>query len=408
MQHNQSLEPTCCPSLAVRTLMQMEGCLMVQAAKGWPARGSAQSLEPQQMADETKDAIKDVKGASLITTMRLRHSAFEGNPELLTCVFYGFTMSLVRSSASRIYVVALDEEESADLAKMAAALPPLLASRVKVVDPDQKVLRTLGSVIRPLYEEAAFLWKKEYPGDSNAPFPRHEHTVCTLYELMYLLVLGHMYGAEMDFDPTQARHCLSRLQKQLRSSETCASLARIEGIVRAYEESAEVASLIPLPDSQELRTGELLRDLLEDARWTYVSTARYHIGVLGKLRRACSEINRRLRDLLRDPAKQKYLSLGRQLVTAAAEKVPVPIPVPESLGKTKQGSSPPLHSLAGLKPYCIGTMRWFPFSPAEVGTDRYLNPEPKRCPVRFLFRDEEQKKADDIPGSNKAVDSDEK
>lgn len=337
------------------------------------------------MTDHETEPDHDIKGASVLTLVNMSDSTFKRQPELLPCVFYGFTMSLVRSSASRIYLVAVGQEESDKLIELVNGLPSLLATRVKVVDRDQKVYDALRSIMSPIYAEADYLWDKEYPDQNDAPSPGHEHTVCMLYELMHLLILGQMYGAEVDFDPALARHCLARLRNRLTSREACGALARLEGIAHAYSDTSEVSSLVPLTESAELRTGSLLRDLLEDARWVDASQARHQIGILGNLRRACNMLKRKLTEILRDPTKQKYLSMGRQFITTAAEKAPIPLPVPPSGDSGVQAFSPPLHPLNGLKPHCIGTTRWFPFVPSEVGTGRYLEPEPKRCPVGFLF-----------------------
>jgi len=345
------------------------------------------------MPDHGTTQPHDIKGASVLTLVSVQDSIFERQPELLPCVFYGFTMSLVRSSASRIYLATAGRQVAEELAKLVAGLPPLLASRVRVVDRDKKVYKALQSIMNPLYAEANYLWRKDFPQENNAPQPGHEHTVCLLYELIHMLVLGQMYGAEVDFDPALAQHCVTRLRTRLSSSEACAALARLEGIVHAYSNTSEVSSLVPLMESEELRTGSLLRDLLDDAHWLDASAARHQIGMLGKLRYACNTIKRKLKELLRDPTKQKYLSLGRQFVTTAAEKAPIPLPLPITGGGGLESFSPPLHSLDGLKPHCIGTSRWFPFSPSEVGTDRYLHPEPNPCPVGFLFDHEEDNRA---------------
>ena len=356
------------------------------------------------MTHKRTESLRDIKGASVLTTVNVRKTVFDGKPELLPCVFYGFTMSLVRSSASRIYLTTPTQEQFDILDKLVAGLPPLLASRVKIVDRGQKVFNALQAIINPLVAEGNYLWDKEFPDKYNAPIPKHEHTVCILFELIYMLVLGQMYGAEVDFDLTLAQHCVARLKKRISSSEASAALARLEGIVHAYSNTSEVSSLVPLPESEELRTGSLLQDLLEDARWLDASAARYEIGILGRLRYACNTIRRKLTELLRDPTKQKYLSLSSQVVKTAAEKVPIPLPVLISDEKEFQDFSPPLNSLRGLKPHCIATDLWFPFSPSEIGTALYdLKPQPELCPVGFMFDHEKgtRKGSMDREGSNK-------
>jgi len=322
--------------------------------------------------------------ASIVTPidLPLHIEAVADNVDFISSVLESFATALVRSAASRIYIVTHEVEQ---IPSFLQNLSPMIASRMHVVDQDMKIRNGIWDMMAPVFDEADWLWKKEHGGASGDGPDHHEHAVCILDEFLIVLTLAQMYQAEADVNLALAHSSALRLRQRLESRDSIGVLGRIQGIITSYGLTGGVNVVEPKQPKVDTWAGSLLKELLEDARWLELSRARYRLGVRGNFKRAALAIRRRVKRLLEDPARRQWLRLGRQLVNAASQKLQLPVSIEAGHTSKCETFSPPLHSLDSLKPFCLATPRWFPLerraAPQQGPPHDRPGPEPThRCP----------------------------
>ena len=290
--------------------------------------------------------------ASIVTTINMPHTAdISQRAYFLSEVVFAFSRTLVRSSASHVYLLTGDVQ---DIKGLCTTLPSVLGSRMHVLDYHSGLTRTLSFFLKPVEDEADFRWNQDHNSEQiGSRSDQHEHTVCIIHEFLELLVLAQTNNAEADVDLSLIKRCIARLNSRLKSREACAVLAPIEGIVNTFSIAENVPTLdmkIAIPSDQ---TTDLLEELMRDSVWTELSAARYRLGFVEKAKAAVQELLIQAKKLLRDPKKKKWITMGRQIVNQTATSLSIPVSLPEIENIVSPKYCPILHSIDRIKPQCM-------------------------------------------------------
>lgn len=276
------------------------------------------------------------------------------------CTIGYFANSLIRCSASRIYIVCISPHLTDEILN---ALPPLLKPRIRWVDRKKKVQRTVMLALHPIIDELNWLSERKGQAEEHAEgssSQEHEHGICLLMEFLHVLALAVKHKAEADVDFPLVSRAVQRIRTKISSSDARASLARVEGIVAAYARTMEIDAIGMKAVHQSPSADDLLTELLEDAEFAALSRARHMLGISSAINEAVLHIRRSVRRLLADKRKQQTLSLASQIANVAAKASGIPFQLPDLKLVQQSQYAPALVPLDSIKPNCLKTGRWLP------------------------------------------------
>jgi hypothetical protein len=268
------------------------------------------------------------------------------------CTIGYFADALLSHCAQMIYVL-----DYGDLSEeVMAALPPYLKPRIKWVDSDRRLRKSVDEMLFPVFDELETIWsKKRKAGVEPTSLNGHEHGLCVVGEFIHTLAAAVNLGTEADADIDLTRRALRRIRTQVKSGESQALISRLEGIVNCYPISGKIPGMVlanePAPD-------DLLKDLLDDAKIVSLSKSRYLLGIPGKFQIAMVKMRQGIRGILSDRSKRKYLAVATKLGNVATKHINIEIPDLDV--DRRKVFAPPLISLHEAKPNCLKTLRELP------------------------------------------------
>lgn len=275
------------------------------------------------------------------------------DPCVRACTIGYFGDALLSHSAQMIYII-----DYGDLSKEVMSLiPTYLRPRIKWVDRNRKILKSIEEMMLPLHNELETIWekKRKETGVKASDIHGHEHGLCILAEFLHTLTAALKYDTEADVDLNLAWNAIKRIRMQVRSSESLALLSRIEGILNCYRISENIPGMMV---TNQPTPGDLLKDLLDDAKVISLSKSRYLLGIPGKFEIAMIRIKQKLREIISDRRKRKYLAIASRVGNIATRQINVELPELEI--EQQKMFAPPLVSLHELKPNCLRTLRELP------------------------------------------------
>jgi len=259
--------------------------------------------------------------------------------------------ALVSHSAQKIYLIDLGGRLSDSVF---SSIPSYLKSRIERVDKNQKISKSISEMLDPIADDLGPIWEKVRKQNGKSPhdFEGHEHGYCLLREFLTTVAIAAKFETEADANLEIVRASVDRIRQQIRSAESQALLARIDGILKCYPISIQIPCIKPI---DQRIPQDLLRDLLDDSKMISLSESRYLLGIPGKFEIAIIRIRRKLRDILSQPRNRRNLALAAKLGNLATKQVNMELPeIGVEYAKT---FSPPLVSLDEVKPLCLSTVR---------------------------------------------------
>lgn len=275
------------------------------------------------------------------------------DPCAKACTIGYFGDALLSHSAQMIYII-----DHGDLSKeVMSGIPNYLRPRIKWVDQNKKIQKSILEMMAPINDELEIIWKKKRKesGVEASNISGHEHGFCIVNEFLHTLTVALKYDTEADVDLNLVWNAIKRIGMQVRSNESLALLSRIEGILNCYRISENIPGMMVTNQSTP---GNLLKDLLDDAKVISLSKSRYLLGIPGKFEIAMIRIKQKLREIVSDRRKRKYLAIASKVGNIATRQINVELPELEI--EQQKMFAPPLVSLHELKPNCLRTLRELP------------------------------------------------
>lgn len=276
------------------------------------------------------------------------------DPCVRACTINYFVDTLIRHSAQKIYII----DQGGNLDKeVISGVPKFLKRRIEWVDRNKKILKLIDEMTLPVYNELETAWekKREQSGIEASNILGHEHGLCIINEFLHTIAVALKYDTEADVDLDVVCNAIKRIRLQVSSSESLAILSRIEGVVNCYRVSANIPGMMLINQNTP---GDLLEDLLDDAKIISLSNSRFLLGIPGMFEIAMVRIKQGLREIMSDRRKMKYLSIASKVGNIATKQINVELPELEV--ETKKMFGPPLISLENIKPNCLKTGRILP------------------------------------------------
>lgn len=300
-----------------------------------------------------KSLVKERKEKIDQDTLEKITNQLKSDPCIKACTIGYLGDTILRHSAQKIYIIdygKLSEE-------VLTAVPNYLKPRIRWVDKNRKILKSIQEMVSPISEELEIIWEKKRKKtgvEASSPYG-HEHGLCIVNEFLHTLTVALKYNTEADVDLNITKSAVKRIRRQVKSSESLVLLSRIEGILNCYQISKNIPGLMvrnqPTPE-------DLLKDLLDDAKIISLSESRYLLGIPGKCHIAMIRIKQKLREIISDRRKRKYLAIASKLGNIATKQINVEIPELE-IDQQKR-FVPPLVCLHQAKPNCLKTNRELP------------------------------------------------
>jgi hypothetical protein len=252
---------------------------------------------------------------------------------------------LVRQAVGEICMVTTSRDESTEAL---TELPSFVRRRVRLVDKELRVSKEVSALLSPVRDETEWLLRHGRLDLAKLYFKDHVHDVCQLSEGLRVLVLAQRLRADADVDTKCLLRCARRLRAVVADGESGAILDRIEGVLTAYD----VGLSVPILSETSTHPGELLRDLLDDARMEQLSKCRSSLGIPGRVAEAMVQARRFVRKLVSDPRYNPFVRLGTQSVQRVSRGVLPDIGLPGLLT-----GAPPFvpvaYTLDRLVPPCL-------------------------------------------------------
>jgi hypothetical protein len=221
-------------------------------------------------------------------------------------------------------------------------LPRLLRDRVVKVDPRCESVEKVAAILGPVYRELRI----EFGGVGGITVPAGRDDdagdLLTLATSLHVLIIGVDYCVQVQGNAEVSLAAAERLKQKVRSSESRAVLATIEGLYRGY--SRQVSPALGFRPGLRSEYVEHFARFVEDETYRRMAQEAGLVGVPTRMTHALVRLRRLAADFVTRQEIADVVELGSRPLEAATR---LPIPGPGILSRllSKTRYLPPLISM---------------------------------------------------------------
>ncbi len=233
-------------------------------------------------------------------------------------------------------------------------LPQELRDQVIEVDRHGETVEKVAAIVGPIYRDLGL----EFEGISSITVPAGRdddaEDLLSLASSLHPLIIGVDHCVQIQGDAGASLLTAERLKRKVRSSESRAILAIIEGVYRSYSRhDAPALSFLPGATSDHI---ERFARFVEDETYKRMAEEAGLLGVPARMTHALIRLRRLAADFVRRPEVADVLQLGsRPLEVATSLPTPDPGPLYRLLSKTHY--LPPLITMADAHERAVAEWR---------------------------------------------------